>query len=296
MSTRPVAATRSSLHVVTVCSIGRRGHLLRQLEAVRRWLPDAVHHTVQIGPEPFDVPGSRGLERTGPGPVNLAAARNAAGDAAARDGAEVIVFLDADCVPGPELGPAYAAAAAEHPGVLCGPVTYLRAEDRGCELSRLPALRSPHPARPDPPAGEVRRASPAQRVLFWSLSFALTSATWRELRRRFGGFCERFTGYGGEDTDFAMSLAHEGIPLQWVGGADAFHQWHPVSSPPVEHLDDILRNGEVFARRWGWWPMEGWFEAFEQRGLVVADGPGWRRADGPPPAGQDAPPAAGSEP
>ena len=103
----------------------------------------------------------------------------------------------------------------------------------------------------------------------------------RGLRERFGGFCEEFTGYGGEDTDFAMNLSAHGVALQWVGGADAYHQWHPVSSPPVEHLDDILRNAEVFARRWGWWPMEGWFRAFEQRGLVVADGPGWRRAGAP---------------
>ena len=117
------APAAPSVHVVTVCSIGRRDHVLRQLEAVRRWLPAAVHHTVQIGPEPFEAPGTRRLDRTGPGPVNLAAARNAAGDTACDAGADVIIFLDADCLPGPDLGAAYTAAAAERPGVLCGPVT-----------------------------------------------------------------------------------------------------------------------------------------------------------------------------
>lgn len=275
------APAAPSVHVVTVCSIGRRDHVLRQLEAVQRWLPAAVHHTVQIGPEPFEAPGTRRLDRTGPGPVNLAAARNAAGDTACDAGADVIIFLDADCLPGPDLGAAYTAAAAKRPGVLCGPVTYLRAQDRPYDLDRLSSLRSPHPARPDLPRGQARCAHPGEHVLFWSLSFALSAGTWRGLRERFGGFCEEFTGYGGEDTDFAMNLSAHGVALQWVGGADAYHQWHPVSSPPVEHLDDILRNAEVFARRWGWWPMEGWFRAFEQRGLVVADGPGWHRAGAP---------------
>ena len=45
-----------------------------------------------------------------------------------------------------------------------------------------------------------------------------------------------------------------------------------MSSPPVEHLDDILRNGRVFRDRWGSWPMRGWLEAFERRGLVSRRG------------------------
>lgn len=269
-----------ALHVVSVCSIGRREHLLRQLEGLRRWAPRAVHHTVLIGAEAFGVPGSRLVDRTGPGPVNLAAARNAAGDAAAADGAETIVFLDADCIPGPGLCAAYERAvdawsAAEGPAVLCGAVTYLTRQDRGCALERLPELTAPHPARPHLPDGEHRVATEEQRVLFWSLSFALSAAGWRALRAGFGGFCEDFTGYGGEDTDFAMSLRRRGAPMVWVGGADAYHQWHPVSSPPVEHRDDILRNAAVFHDRWGWWPMEGWLAAFAQRGIARFDGERW---------------------
>lgn len=41
------------------------------------------------------------------------------------------------------------------------------------------------------------------------------------------------------------------MKLTWVGGADAYHQFHPVSDPPVEHPDDILINAGVFHRRWG---------------------------------------------
>ena len=57
----------------------------------------------------------------------------------------------------------------------------------------------------------------------------------------------------------------------WVGGATAYHQHHPVHSPPVEHVDAILRNGARFARRWGWWPMTGWLEEMERLGVVRRD-------------------------
>src|SRR4051794_37007942 len=47
--------------------------------------------------------------------------------------------------------------------------------------------------------------------------------------------------------------------MSWVGGASAYHQYHPVSDPPVEYLEDILRNGQTFAKRWdgGRWE-DGW--------------------------------------
>jgi hypothetical protein len=59
--------------------------------------------------------------------------------------------------------------------------------------------------------------------------------------------------------------------MRWVGGAHAFHQFHPVSDPPVEHVHDIVRNAKVFHQRWGWWPMSNWLNAFEQRGLITRD-------------------------
>jgi GT2 family glycosyltransferase len=96
---------------------------------------------------------------------------------------------------------------------------------------------------------------------------------WREV----GGFDEAFEGYGGEDTDFAFSLRARGIPLVWVGGADAYHQYHETSSPPWQHLDDILRNGALFAEKWGEWPMGGWLAAFAEAGAVERVPGGWRR-------------------
>ncbi|MDO9396736.1 MAG: glycosyltransferase family 2 protein, partial [Herbiconiux sp.] len=83
----------------------------------------------------------------------------------------------------------------------------------------------------------------------------------------------------GEDTDFAFAAREAGVELAWVGSARAYHQHHPVQSPPVDHLDDIVRNATVFHERWGTWPMGGWLDAFEQRGLVHRDGDRLRLAD-----------------
>lgn len=114
--------------------------------------------------------------------------------------------------------------------------------------------------------------------MFWSLSFAVSAATWEHI----GGCCELYRGYGGEATDFAQCAAAGGVTMHWVGGTDAFHQYHPVSNPPIEHLDDILCNAAVFHRRWGWWPMEGWLHEFENRGLIRATPPEGHIAWAPP--------------
>lgn len=207
------------------------------------------------------------------GRLPLAAARNAGAARALEGGADLLVFLDVDCVPGPTLLDGYTAAA-EDGALLCGTVAYLPPPPpRGYDLAALPGLAPSHPARPAPAEGEVLRGGDPR--LFWSLSFALTARTWD----RVGGFCESYSGYGGEDTDFAATAAGCGVDLWWVGGAPAYHQHHPTHDPPVQHLDDILRNGALYKRRWGTWPMLGWLRAFEALGLAVYD-PGadaWRK-------------------
>lgn len=205
-------------------------------------------------------------------PLPLAAGRNAGAASALRNLAELLVFLDVDCIPGTDLIARYRNAAIEHgDALLCGPVTYLPPpEPDGYVLADLPHQVNPHPARPAPKPGTV--VPTTDYALFWSLSFAVLAETWH----RIGGFCEDYRGYGGEDTDFAQCAAAQHVSMRWVGGADAFHQYHPVADPPVDHLDDIMRNAEIFHQRWGWWPMEGWLSAFEADGLI------YRGADGHP--------------
>lgn len=201
------------------------------------------------------------------GPLPLAAARNAGAAAALDAGADVLIFLDVDCVPSPDLVAVYAAAvrAERRPALHCGAVQYL---DAGVDAGRLhPAelAGTPHPARPRLGAGQARASR--DWPLFWSLSFAVSAPTWRRL----GGFCPAYRGYGAEDTDFGYHAHRRGVDLRWLGGADAFHQYHDSPQPPVPHLVDIVRNAGIFHRRWGFWPMQGWLTAFRDLGLVDYD-------------------------
>lgn len=281
--TTPDGAGSPGIAVVTLASAGRREHLDVQLAALASsGVTRVVVWLEGEGPgDTGDTGGTGDLDAEtvlavppGPGGLRLAAARNAGADRAVADGASLLVFLDADCVPGPDLLSRYSEAAqGESDAVLCGPVTYLPPGVDASSPDELLRHRDPHAARPAPPAGTLLTARDDEYPLFWSLSFAVTASRWAAGPR----FDERYEGYGGEDTDFAFALRDAGVPLVWVGGADAYHQHHPVSSPPVDHLADILRNGALFAERWGEWPMTGWLEAFERLGLVsrAADG-GWR--------------------
>lgn len=203
----------------------------------------------------------------------LAAARNLGARTALERGADLLVFLDVDCLASPGLALAYDVASRRpdcEGALLCGPVTYLPPPPPGgYDLRSAAELSTPHPARPAPPPGAVD-LDPHGHRLFWSLSFAVRAATWE----RIGGFDEAYVGYGGEDTDFAQRAAAAGVPLAWVGGARASHQHHSTQDPPVQHVHDIVRNAHVFRDRWGWWPMEGWLDAFVQRGIVVRDARG----------------------
>lgn len=256
---------------------GRTPHLRNQLAGLARSTVPADHHVV-VAIDDDEVARTVTpchartevipLRSTGPR-LPMAEARNLGARAAVDDGAELLIFLDVDCIPGPDLVGRYRCAATHfehHDALLCGPVTYLPAAGPdGYDLTRLDEWANPHPARPAPAAGEVLVGTDYE--LFWSLSFAVTASTWH----RIGGFCTQYAGYGGEDTDFAQEAAAHGVTMRWVGGAHAFHQHHPVSDPPVEHLHDIMVNAAIFHRRWGWWPMRGWLDAFEARELISFD-------------------------
>lgn len=292
----------TSTALLTIVS-GRHEHLRGQLLglAASTAAPD-WHVVVAMGDDGIrdvvdEVPAAPGTRRVvldvpvpEDGELPLARARNTAAAAALDRGADLLVFLDVDCVPSPGLLAGYVRAArdpavraAPGPVLLCGPVAYLppgvRVRSRA-DLARLPGAAAPHPARPAPPPGQVVPADPSQWWLFWSLSFAVPAADWT----RFGGFCEEYRGYGGEDTDVAATVRSLGGALFWVGGAGAHHQHHPVQDPPVHHLAAIVRNAGVFHRRWGWWPMTGWLEEFRAAGLADYDAATRIWSVTPPPA------------
>ncbi len=275
-TTRP-----TSDHVAVVTLVrGRREHLARQQRSLSRGTVRPGQWVVVAMDDPLDDFAPRdGVLPTvvhveaDPDHLPLAAARNAGAEQALAGGARVLVFLDVDCLAGPQLVAAYDAAVTDDPDVVwSGPVTYLPPGLDEEQLATPWVHDAPHPARAMPRPGQRLLGAPPE--LFWSLSFALSAAAWRHTN----GFCEDYVGYGGEDTDFGMLVVEHGLEHGWLGDARAYHQHHPTQSPPVQHLEAVLRNGRVFRRRWGWWPMVGWLEAFEERGLVVRDGDDWRLA------------------
>jgi len=254
---------------------GMRRGLARQRPARR---PQDVQHVIvrMGGADPWldlpDGPPVVKLEMGLPsgadrGRLPLAAARNAG---AAATSADLLVFLDVDCIPCPELIERYRWMAQQSGGLLAGPVGYLPEAicGRGVDAEELSRFAVPHPARPAPEAGVL--VPECRYELFWSLSFAIRRADFAAL----GGFCEDYVGYGGEDTDLAFTARKLGMPFFWVGGAWAWHQYHPVEDPPYGHLADIVRNARVFHRRWGSWPMEGWLRGFANEGLIEWDSAG----------------------
>ncbi|MEL6061912.1 MULTISPECIES: glycosyltransferase family 2 protein [unclassified Methylobacterium] len=194
-------------------------------------------------------------------PMPLAAARNRAAEAASAD---LLVFLDVDCIPAPTLVAAYARAGATARGLLLGEVLYLPPEAVADDPDPavLDRLGRPHPARPAPPETGLRPEPDAGQL--WGLSFALPAASWHAA----GGMDEAFVGYGGEETDLAARLAASGLPVFWVAGARAYHQHHPVHVPPLQHFAAILANAARFRARHGRWCMTYWLGQFRAAGLI----------------------------
>ena len=263
--------------VAVTIAHGRHDHLALQMESLAACSRPPDEHVVvamddrELARWPAFVVSMAAAA----GGLPLAAARNLGVQTALDLGADVVVCLDVDCLAGEDLVSGYVEAVASVPDVLwSGPVTYLpQPPPGGYDLSGLALLDDPHPARPAPARGRLEIDD--RPDLFWSLSFACSASTWR----RSGGFCEDYVGYGGEDTDFARAASENGLRFGWVGSARAYHQWHPVSNPPIEHLDDIIRNGAIFYDRWGSWPMQGWLDAFERLGLARCDDGIWARTD-----------------
>jgi GT2 family glycosyltransferase len=190
----------------------------------------------------------------------LAQARNLAASEAQH---EFLIFLDVDCIPLAGLLGALRSHLEKHNALICAEIHYLNEHALRDEWEETSLLRhsKPHPARAFPTAGTRVEPNPG---LFWSLAFAVSRALFQKL----GGFDERFTGYGAEDTDFGFRAHQSGVELLFLGGTGAFHQYHETYDPPLQHFEDIVRNAQTFFTIWGVWPMKGWLDSFESLGLI----------------------------
>lgn len=85
------------------------------------------------------------------GRLPLARARNLGAAHALAQGAELLVFLGVDCVPGDRLLERYAEVARPHPrSLLCGTVAYLPPPDPVAATGSPTSPRSPHRTPPAP--------------------------------------------------------------------------------------------------------------------------------------------------
>ncbi|SFU39733.1 Glycosyltransferase, GT2 family [Methylobacterium sp. 174MFSha1.1] len=254
----------STVSVVTLAK-GRPAHLANVLRGLERQTQKPVEFIVAVMQDDlYDLPtASFPVRQTRvPGAaLPLAAARNR-GVAAATG--EAIVFLDVDCIPAPDLVADYAAGLSALDGLLMGEVLHLpeHATLGDWTYERLADVAEKHSDRRGPPASGLE-ICPDYRC-FWSLNFAIRRATFLAS----GGFDERYTGYGGEDTDFGKALDRSGLPIAWMKGGLAYHQYHPHHMPPVHHLDSVVRNAELFEAKWGYRTMGHWLHAFRVMGLI----------------------------
>ena len=254
--------------MISVCTIvaGRAAHLANQARGLAasgtppgEWV--VVGMNEYPDPPEAGVPAVTGRADAA-GRLPLAEARSRSAELASGD---VLVFLDVDCIPAPDMLGAFAATLAAADGLWMGDVRYLPKGAAAGEWTAadLEAAAVPHPLLPRLEG----RPLPSDRYeLFWSLCFACTKATWD----RIGGFDPSFGGYGGEDTDFAFSAREAGVPFGHCP-ARAYHQHHAVCQPPLNHLASIVENARRFRGKWGAWPMEKWLRQFAEAGHVTFD-------------------------
>jgi len=193
----------------------------------------------------------------------LSRARNRA---ASLSKADVLLFMDVDCIASPRMLSAFSDALRKEDRLWMGSPRYLPpgGSDGAWTMHELQRLAIAHPIQPKLFDGQ--RMPSTQYEKFWSLCFALRADTFD----RIGGFHESFSGYGAEDTDFAFAARHIGVPFGFVS-AIAYHQHHAVCKPPLNHFDAIVCNAIQFHRRWNVWPMVSWLNAFAERGLIRFD-------------------------
>ncbi len=215
---------------------------------------------------------------TGGGGLPLAAARNRAAERAIAAGAELLVFLDVDCIPATGLVERYREVAARcrarRPRRVVGrralPPAAARREALHAQMDLEPS--TPHPARPvprptarsSPPrtsgsSGRSPSPSPPTRGARRRLRRGLRRLRRRGHRLRDAAGRERTAGCGGS-----------GAPRPTTSTT----RWRPrrVATSPTS-----CATATASPARWGWFPMEGWLTAFADEGLITLAGrtPRW---------------------
>lgn len=215
-----------------------------------------------------------------------AAARNLAAKEAVQLGADVLVFLDGNAIPGGRTLERYAAAVAGDTGaqlreevagpiIWCGPVLQLPPPENeivGYPMGQLHTLGVRTPGTPPLEAGQLLVEQRPE--LFHSIAFAMSAEDFE----RSGGFHTDYTGHGLEDADFAEVVRRADGALVWVGGATAYLQ--PDTAPTREEETRIAVNhARVWHERWGSHPDHPWLSRLVGEGVLQrADEGGYEAA------------------
>lgn len=264
----PARPRRPTIDALTIVR-GRQAHLDNQAigwsrshRPPDRWIIVAMGQPPTATPPPGCVVHIETVPADD-GHLPLARARNRAAEIS---DADHLLFLDVDCIASPELVDGIHRTLSDAPGLWMADVGYLPsgATTRSWTHADLASAAVDHPLLPDLSPGQRLTGRPHHE--FWSLAFGIR----RKDFRRIGGFDESFTGYGGEDTDFAFAARDAGLPFGFTGYR-TFHQHHGVCKPPLNHFADIVDNAYQFRRKWGVWPMDKWLHQFRQAGYVEFD-------------------------
>lgn len=187
----------------------------------------------------------------------LAAARNLGAEQSINGH---LVFLDVDCIPAKDFCEKMLIACSEENALVMGSPRYLLSgKGRYSGIGTLMEKSIFHPSRP------IVKYARAEKCyeLFWSLCFSIS----KEQFIHVGGFDEGYKGYGAEDTDFALKVKKAGVPF-FLSDAMVFHQQHPIYVPPLNHLEAIVKNCNMFYLKWGYWPMVDCLEDFTDMGYT----------------------------
>ena len=173
---------------------------------------------------------------------------------------ETVIFLDVDCLCSPTLLENLTTKLNE--GIITSaPARYLPFIPLTGDYTEVEQDACVHPKRTSLPTETLL---PYKK--FWSLVFALTKNTFDKI----GGFDENFTGYGGEDTDFAERFNNKGYGFMFVGD-EVLHQYHHKYTPPLNYLREIVENANYFYSKHRYFPMYTWLQTFCKMGYITLD-------------------------
>lgn len=238
---------------------GRRKQLANTIEAIERStiLPKDIQVVVMDTSD--DVMAGKKVPTyvtvvNGSDMLPLAKARNTGATQAQTD---MLVFIDVDCIVSPTLFER-TVPVCTNTTVITGYPKYLSIVPTHGDYNKLEPSAIDHPSRYAIPTDKK-----VSHLKFWSLMFCISKQAFENI----DGFDEEYTGYGGEDTDFAMRFNAKNIDLVFIKDY-VLHQYHTKYDPPLNYIEDILKNAETFRLKWGFLPMMAWLEKFYELGFI----------------------------